>query len=103
MRGEKSMRDFAKMIGVSHPLISLWEKGNIEPSQDNLEKIAKIRGCSLGELMDEIKFCPEKNEPKEPFDKILDKLPNIIIGLDDNQIVQLMEKITEGLRRRNIK
>lgn len=38
------MRDFAQMIGVSHPLISLWEKGKIEPSQDNLEKIAKIRG-----------------------------------------------------------
>lgn len=53
--------------------------------------------------MDEIKFFQEKKEPKEPFEKILDKLPNIIIGLDDNQIVQLMEKITEGLRRRNLK
>ena len=52
-----SIRDFARMCGISHAAIALYEKGvspktgePIVPSTSNLKKIADVLGLSLDEL-----------------------------------------------------
>jgi len=50
MRGVRSYRTFAKMLGVSHPTIKAWENLEGVPDQENLERVAIIRGESLPEF-----------------------------------------------------
>lgn len=99
LRGERSCRTFAQLVGVSYPIISRWEKGDTEPSYESLEKVARLRGQTLKEFMDDLKQKPS-TENQEPFDKLLEKLPQIIKALPDKDLAALMEAIAYGLKLR---
>lgn len=50
LRGEKSQRNFAKLLGVSYYAVQSWEKQAVWPDDDNLQKLADLKGWSLSEL-----------------------------------------------------
>ena len=99
LRGERSCRTFAQIVGVSYPIISRWEKGDTEPSYESLEKVAALRGQTLKEFINELKQEPS-TENQEPFEKFVEKLPQIIKALPDKDLATLMRAIAYGLELR---
>ncbi|VXD17179.1 helix-turn-helix domain-containing protein [Planktothrix paucivesiculata] len=51
LRSGRNVRSFAKIVGVSHPTILKWERGEGEPRRENLERIAELRGETLDTLL----------------------------------------------------
>ena len=51
LRGKKTYREFAAMMGVSHPTIKAWEEGIHKPKKKAVEKIAALRGETYQEFM----------------------------------------------------
>lgn len=49
-RHEISQRYLARRAGVSHSMVSMWERGQLRPSLLHLQKIAPVLGVSLNEL-----------------------------------------------------
>lgn len=54
VRGSRSQRDFAELLGVSQSTVHNWENAKNAPDIDGLEKIARIRGQLPEELLTEI-------------------------------------------------
>lgn len=50
LRGERSQRSFAKLLGVSNQAIQYWEKERTWPDEDNLQKLAALKGWKLKQL-----------------------------------------------------
>ena len=55
LRGEKSQRQFAKVLGVSYAAIRSWEECESMPGLNSLEKIAIYSNQSLEELLNYLK------------------------------------------------
>ena len=66
-----TQKQLAKELGVSRQAITKWEKGYGFPSLDNLEKISKLFGVSIDEMLDynTEKIIPVFEETKEDVDK----------------------------------
>jgi Zn-dependent peptidase ImmA (M78 family)/transcriptional regulator with XRE-family HTH domain len=47
-----SQEDVAAVLGVSRVLVSHWERGQRQPSEQVLERLAQIYGVALGDLLD---------------------------------------------------
>jgi transcriptional regulator with XRE-family HTH domain len=47
-----SQEDLAKKLGVSQPMISIWENGNAEPSHDTIQKISLILGADFEKTLE---------------------------------------------------
>ena len=47
IRGDKTLEDFAKSIGVSRQAVAKWERGDSPPKVVQLEKIAEVYGFDL--------------------------------------------------------
>ena len=52
LRGERSQRSFAKLCGVSNQAVQNWEKGQTWPDDDNLQRLAGLKGWTLKQLRD---------------------------------------------------
>ncbi len=50
LRGERSQRSFAKLFGVSNQTVQNWEKQRAWPDDENLERLAKLKGWTLEQL-----------------------------------------------------
>ncbi len=50
LRGNKSQRSFAKLLGVSYYAVQTWEKQAVWPDDDNLEKLANLKGWTKEQL-----------------------------------------------------
>lgn len=50
LRGEASQRSFAKLLGVSNQAIQNWEKERTWPDDDNLQRLADLKGWTLKQL-----------------------------------------------------
>ncbi|MBE9225338.1 helix-turn-helix transcriptional regulator [Phormidium sp. LEGE 05292] len=50
LRGEKSQRNFAKLLGVSYYAVQTWEKQAALPDEKNLQKLADLKGWTLLQL-----------------------------------------------------
>lgn len=79
LRGDRSMRQFAKDVGVSFPAARSWEEGESFPNLDNLEKIAKLDGKTLEEFLEYLRgdewIAPELINKAEDALNFLDHLP----------------------------
>jgi len=54
-----SLAETAKHMGVSEKTISRWEKGENDPSLDNLKRLANLYGVSIDELINhELPYSP---------------------------------------------
>ena len=55
LRGDKSQRQFARVLGVSYAAVRSWEESESMPGLSSLEKIAAYSNQSLKDLLDYIK------------------------------------------------
>lgn len=62
LRGERSQRSFAKLLGVSNQAIQYWEKERTWPDDDNLQKLAALKGWTLLQLQASLEGKPKANE-----------------------------------------
>lgn len=46
-----TQREVAKILGVKGAAVSKWERGLSKPRADKLAILAKLYGCSIGELL----------------------------------------------------
>lgn len=52
LRYEYSRKDIARSVGRSERTISWWRTSRTQPSIQDLQKIAKLEGLSVTELLD---------------------------------------------------
>lgn len=50
-RGERSQREFAKLLNVSQSTVLQWESGRNVPNLENLEKIARLKGMLVEDFV----------------------------------------------------
>ncbi len=62
LRGERSQRTFAKLLGVSNQAIQYWEKERTWPDDDNLQKLADLKGWTLLQLQAYLGGEPQTDE-----------------------------------------
>lgn len=55
LRGDKSQRQFAKVLGVSYAAVRSWEESESMPGLKSLEKIADYSNQTLEELLEYLK------------------------------------------------
>jgi transcriptional regulator with XRE-family HTH domain len=70
IRGKKSQRSFAKLLGVSYYAVQSWEKQAVWPDDDNLQKLADLKGWTLWQLQVYLQV-PQKSDKianKHSFD-----------------------------------
>jgi len=51
LRGQKTQREFAKLLGTSYTAVQDWEKQIRLPKDKNLERIAQLKGWTYDELV----------------------------------------------------
>ena len=71
LRGSKSRRGFARELGVSATAIISWEKTDNEPDVEHLNRIAKLAGYTLDELMTYLEGRDVKKSDTMSFARIL--------------------------------
>lgn len=48
-----SAKDVAKQVGVNTNSLLRWEAGDVEPTAENLLKLARLYGCSIEYLLEQ--------------------------------------------------
>jgi transcriptional regulator with XRE-family HTH domain len=89
MRGVRSYRAFAKVLGVSHPTIKAWENLEGVPDQENLERVATIRGESLSDFKE---FLGGFKKPTS-FQKLVQQVRSI----PDDELAVLLRAIADRI------
>ncbi|GDZ95136.1 helix-turn-helix domain-containing protein [Planktothrix agardhii CCAP 1459/11A] len=89
LRSDRNIRSFAKIVGVSHPTIIQWERGEGEPRRENLERIAELRGESLDNLLDYLSG--KQSNPQE-------RIFSAIQGASKEQLASFLEAISNRLK-----
>jgi transcriptional regulator with XRE-family HTH domain len=89
LRSGRNIRAFAKIVGVSHPTILMWEKGEGEPRRENLERIAELRGESLDNLL--AYLSGQQSSPQE-------RVIAAIQGASKEQIATFLEAIANRIK-----
>lgn len=62
LRGEKSQRNFAKLLGVSYYAVQSWEKQAVWPDDDNLQKLANLKGWTLLQMQVYLQVLPKGDD-----------------------------------------
>ncbi len=89
LRSGRNIRAFAKIVGVSHPTILMWEKGEGEPRREKLERIAELRGESLDNLLDFL-----SGKQSSPQERVI----AAIQGASKEQLAGFLEAIGKRLK-----
>lgn len=88
VRGKRSQREFAELLGVSQSTIHNWENAKNSPDLDGLERIARIRGQLPEELLTELY--------KRPSEVGLEKR---IEAMSIRELAWVMMRIAQKLER----
>ena len=89
MRGGRSYRSFAKIVGVSHPTLKAWETLDGTPDQESLEMVASLRGESISEFKDFL------NGSRRPT--MLQKLVQQVRSIPDDDLAVLLRAIANRI------
>src|SRR5437588_12307849 len=74
---ELSMRQLARMVGISNPYLSQIERGLREPSERVLEAIARQLEVSADTLYEQAGFCTEDDETESEVITAIRDDPNL--------------------------
>lgn len=97
VRGGSSVRQFAKKIGASYRTIERIEKLQVyTPENDTLEKICKVSGHSLDDLIAILKG--EKKSVRKEF-AIAEDVYAVVDQLSDFEAARVGQYIFERLKR----
>lgn len=64
VRGERSLREFAELIGATHVSLRAWESGKGEPRMRVLGKIAQMKGWTLDQMESYLEGGQMPSEPQ---------------------------------------
>jgi transcriptional regulator with XRE-family HTH domain len=62
LRGERSQRSFAKLLRVSNQAVQNWEKEKTWPDEENLQRLAQLKGWTLKQLQAYLAGEPQADE-----------------------------------------
>lgn len=62
LRGERSQRSFAQFFGVSNQAVQNWEKERTWPDDENLQKLADLKGWTLKQLQAYLEGVPQAEQ-----------------------------------------
>jgi len=62
LRGERSQRSFAKLLRVSNQAVQNWEKEKTWPDEENLQRLAQLKGWTLKQLQAYLAGEPQAEE-----------------------------------------
>jgi len=91
LRGDRSQRDFAKLIDASQGAVQAWEQGETCPSVDSLAKLAALRGEHVEQF---IAYLCDR-----PFGSQL-PLKQQVRGMSLKKLAELNESIAEEISSR---
>lgn len=92
-QGDLSLRAFAKNLDVSYGALNSWLTGVSFPERESLEKIAKVLGRSLEDLLVELRGDRAANTPE----KAEDLLP-LANNLSDTEAFRLATLLLERVK-----
>lgn len=92
-QGDRTVRKFAKDMGVSHVTLASWLDCSGFPNRESLEKIAVNRGQSLDDLMSELRGHEVDFTPKKAED-----LLSLTNHLSDAEVFRLAMMMLERLK-----
>ena len=93
LRGTKSRRSLAKVIGVTATAVIAWENAVSLPDTEHLSKIANLAGYSFEELLDYLEIGDNKKSKK----KSLPRLIADTASLSPSELIELYEVISGKL------
>jgi len=96
LRGKRSIREFAKILGLSHAIIRAWEnpKSSVYPEKKNIEKIAVLRGETYSEFMSHLE---NPGELPDSFERLLLQVQNQAPVLSPSQISKILRILADYL------
>ncbi|NJL22748.1 MAG: helix-turn-helix domain-containing protein [Leptolyngbyaceae cyanobacterium SM1_3_5] len=89
LRGRTTQREFAKLLGTSYTSIQDWEKQIRLPSENNLKRIAQLKGWTQEELL---KYLFVQDASPEPAQ--VDRLETIIAQIEVLPLPQMQQLAT---------
>jgi transcriptional regulator with XRE-family HTH domain len=92
-RAGLTQEELGKVVNVQKSAVSKYERGEIQPSQDVLIKMADILGCSIDYLLGRV---------MNPHLAIMEDLPEELKGEGIKSLVVLKEAIETGLTAEEI-
>lgn len=96
LRGSKSQRQLAKLLGVSQGTVNLWGSGQSWPETENLVKLAELKGWELQDLQSYL-IKGQLPDP-EPLEQILNKVRSLPL----EAVAQVAAVAVETLANRSI-
>lgn len=89
-----TQREFAVAIGADYATVNRWEKGKTNPSEEYVQKIAKIFDCDPGEIKTPTKNASECAPDEEQLLlSLLNRLPESKRG----KVIVLLCRIVENM------
>jgi len=96
LRGNRSTREFAKIIGLSHAIIRAWEnpESSVYPEKKNMEKIAILRGETYLEFVSHLE---NPGDLPDSFERLLLQVQNQAPVLSPSQISKILRILADYL------
>lgn len=85
-----SKNKLGEMVGVNQTTIGRWETGEITPSIDNVEEVARVLNVALPDLL--IKDLENNNEGGDELEELFKKNKDILNDDDKETIEFIIEK-----------
>lgn len=76
LRGDKTQAEVAKKLGISNGYLSLLEHGKRKPSLDVVNKMSKLYGVTLEEILVAYEFSIITSEGKQNFESCKGEVTN---------------------------
>lgn len=97
LRGERSQRQFAKVLGVSYASLRTWEEGESAPLLPNLEKIAKYINQPIEELLNYLNGDSDLDKIGVPKQLSVEEVFALAQGLSREEKGKLMHLLVSDL------
>lgn len=102
-----SQKDLAKVLNVNVRTVSRWELNYNKPSQEELERIAKLIGVSESELLSDEELTEEKHTEDSKqiiLNSISDSVDNLVTGQEiiNETITSNQDKLISELKSQNV-
>jgi transcriptional regulator with XRE-family HTH domain len=85
LRSGRSLRPFAKIVGVSHISITKWENCEARPNHQNLKRIAELRNETTEQLLEYLKSA----DPVSSHQRLI----AAILGSSGKQLAEILRAI----------
>ncbi|MBW4661208.1 MAG: helix-turn-helix domain-containing protein [Drouetiella hepatica Uher 2000/2452] len=100
LRGHTTQREFAKLLGTSYTSVQDWEKQIRLPKEDNLKRIAQLKGWTQEELLRHLFFLDDQAEviSTNPMEVLIPQIQTLSLP----QMQQLSDYLTAQLTQAKV-